>query len=353
MTLIADVQEPSKISTNNIALWHQYLRDARYQAAAFLSPEFSRACERAYGSARVAVLHEDGDVIGFFPFQFSGPFASKLGYAVRIGEELSDCAGVVARDGTSIPERKLLRICSLTGYHVSHLPLQQKEIRLDRAPTDSEIAKGHLINLSDGPEAYLENLTAANVDFVRDTERRMRRLAKDLGPIKYRSYPRPTSDQVRSIVERKRLQYRATKAEDVFAASSRLTLLLELTRVDSDFCRLHVSELCADEDVIASHIGLLGQGTLNYWFPVYEPDLRKYSPGRLLLWHTIQHAKDDGITLINRGEGDTQAKRDFSNAEQYFARRLMVRDGVAGVIARGFSALDWRLSTLRRVLARE
>ena len=49
--------------------------------------------------------------------------------------------------------------------------------------------------------------------------------------------------------------------------------------------------------VLARHFGLLHAGVLSYWFPVYDPEASKVSPGRLLLWHTLRAADAHGIQV--------------------------------------------------------
>jgi hypothetical protein len=62
---------------------------------------------------------------------------------------------------------------------------------------------------------------------------------------------------------------------------------------------------------LAGHFGLIHRDVLSYWFPVYDPAAKEVSPGRLLLWRTLQSADALGLRMIDRGEGDNQAKRDF------------------------------------------
>jgi CelD/BcsL family acetyltransferase involved in cellulose biosynthesis len=95
--------------------------------------------------------------------------------------------------------------------------------------------------------------------------------------------------------------------------------------------------------MVAAHFGLRCHETLHYWFPVYDPAYSTYAPGRILFRHVLEAIVQRGVTLIDRGEGDTQAKRDFANREHYFYRGLWNAGGAGALPARAALALIWRL----------
>jgi len=51
----------------------------------------------------------------------------------------------------------------------------------------------------------------------------------------------------------------------------------------------------------------------------------------------------EGVSVIDRGEGDTPAKRDFANHEHSFYRGLWTSGGIRSLPARAALALIWRL----------
>ena len=109
-----------------------------------------------------------------------------------------------------------------------------------------------------------------------------------------------------------------------------------------------MSTLYAGETWIASHFGLACNKTLHYWFPAYNPELRSLSPGRLLLKSIIDASDKAGLVRIDRGAGDTVAKRDFSTSSHRFHRGLWHR---ANAISLGYQlglSARWRLASKRR-----
>jgi len=83
---------------------------------------------------------------------------------------------------------------------------------------------------------------------------------------------------------------------------------------------------------------------LHVWFPVYNPKYSSYSPGRILFKHILVVAAQHGIRLFDRGEGDTQAKREFSNEEHIFSYGLWHVAGWRGLRARIVLSAFWRIS---------
>ncbi|MEM8987211.1 MAG: GNAT family N-acetyltransferase [Pseudomonadota bacterium] len=339
MTVSADIVKPSQLSETDIARWEELIRAAPHLQRAFLSYDFARACETAYERVYVAVFQESGRVRGFFPFQFESALHETLGSAVHVGERMSDAAGLVAEEGFALSVDDLMRLTRLWQMRMTHLLEDQSAFGL----TGEELVDGHLIDLKEGPEAYFEALRAANASFLRDTDRRGRKLEKTFGPQTYAYDTAPDKQSVDDIVQRKRAQYVETGAEDAFAAPRRLALIEALREVRSPFCTPVVSTLAAGQTWVAGHFGLMCLGTLNYWLPVYDKDARKFSPGRLLLWRTISNAAEHGLQRIDRGEGDSQAKRDFSTGRQRFGVAMWRRQGAKGVAARAMTSIAWRL----------
>ena len=102
--------------------------------------------------------------------------------------------------------------------------------------------------------------------------------------------------------------------------------------------------------MLAQHLGPLYHNVLSFWFPVHDPEAASVSPGRLLLWHMLQHGPDNGIELIDYGAGDAPYKVKFGNTA--------IRSGRAHWFSRGFwsgvahlqQGLEWRLKAVNRKL---
>jgi CelD/BcsL family acetyltransferase involved in cellulose biosynthesis len=327
--LEARVTAPSGLDAGEIAAWLGFMAATPGLGRAFLSPRFALASERAGGRVRVAVLRDAAGPCGFFAFQFASLWHQAFGAAEPVGGALADHAGLVARPGFAIGPDVLLRLCGLGSLFLRQLSPGQAGFGLAAAPA----AIGHLIDLSDGPAAYFEALAARDRPFFLDTERRARRVEKEFGRIEHATIRDPPAAAVEGLIAAKRAQYGRTEVADPLAGAEARRLLLLLARDGGPECRVVLGSLSAGGRILARHLGLLHGRTLSYWFPVYDPAARHVSPGRLLLWHTIRSAGEEGIALIDRGGGDSQAKRDFSTGTVQFGAAHYTTRGLRGRLA--------------------
>ncbi|WP_158639282.1 GNAT family N-acetyltransferase [Elioraea rosea] len=323
-----------------LAAWRTFQAATPHLRRAFFSPGFARACSEAWPEARVAVFRRGGEIAAFFPFQFAGTWQRRVGLAQRIGSNLSDHSGVIARPGFKITPAEMLRLSGIGALFIDHLTGGQEVFGLEA----EEWRLGHTIDLAGGAEAYFAALGVANKGFLADTERRMRRLEKDYGTAEFTFVDQPGWEEVQAVIDAKRAQYARTGAGDSFADPAHLRLIQALVATADPECRPVVSTLSAGGRVLARHLGLLHAGRLSYWFPVYDVEAQKVSPGRTLLWRTIRDADRHGIVWIDRGEGDSQAKRDFSTGVQQFGLAAWRMGGVRGLAADAVQRLRWRLA---------
>ena len=117
---------------------------------------------------------------------------------------------------------------------------------------------------------------------------------------------------IAGLVQLKRRQYQRTHMPDALAAERHVRLLAAMNEAPAPDCHLVMNRLEAGDRVLAQHLGPQHHEVLSYWFPVYDPEASNVSPGRLLLWLTIQRAEEYGIALIDRGEGDMPHKRELA-----------------------------------------
>lgn len=103
------VVRPGELGPDDIASWRAMQSSTPSLANPFLSPEFTVAVGEFRPSARVAVLSDGPDVVGFFPFE-----RGRLGAGMPIAAGLTDCQGVIHAPGLEWDARELLRACRLS-----------------------------------------------------------------------------------------------------------------------------------------------------------------------------------------------------------------------------------------------
>ena len=90
---------------------------------------------------------------------------------------------------------------------------------------------------------------------------------------------------------------------------------------------------------VVGHVGLRSDRILHYWFPVYNVELKTYSPGHLLLDSMIDHAASKGLHRIDLGTGTERAKRKFANLPKSYYSGGWHRPSIRGIAGRTIAHL--------------
>ena len=136
-----------------------------------------------------------------------------------------------------------------------------------------------------------------------DTRRRQKTLESELGPLRYVAED-PDPSVLRRCLEWKSGQYRATGFVDLFADRRNVALMEGLR----DAGALVVSSLYAGERLAAVHVGMRDGNRWMSWIPAYDAELRKYSPGRILLHHILEDSFRRGDREFDFLIGDEEYK---------------------------------------------
>jgi CelD/BcsL family acetyltransferase involved in cellulose biosynthesis len=78
-------------------------------------------------------------------------------------------------------------------------------------------------------------------------------------------------------------------------------------------CRGTLSVLYAKGEVVAGHFGLRSKTTWHWWFPAYNPQFEKYSPGLILILKMLENIAQSGTNIIDFGKGDQDYKLHLMN----------------------------------------
>jgi CelD/BcsL family acetyltransferase involved in cellulose biosynthesis len=340
--LSARTVAPHELDAREAARWEELCRTVPALASPFLSVHYARAVAASGGDVRVCVIARDGAPCAFLPYQMAGRLGRWLKSAEPVGGAMSDYFGLVAEPGLALEPRALLRLARLNHLAFSHLDETQLEFGLQ----GEQPRTGLRVRLDHSGGAPLDALLAQRQKYRKDTERRMRQLAAEVGPLDFVfDAGCDRAALVDRLVMHKRAQYARTGAPDALAEPWKTRLLAELSGYRFDSCRAVLSTLSAGEHWLAMHIGLVGNGVLQYWLPVYNPALSKYAPGRLLIHHIIAASATAAIHTIDRGEGDTASKRELANDEHHFLRGVWNNKSPASHLTSGLNSIKWRLAT--------
>ena len=117
------------------------------------------------------------------------------------------------------------------------------------------------------------------------------------------------------VIQWKREQCRRTGVVDFLGRRANEALLQAIRDVRSPEFAGVLSVLRVRDRIAAAHFGMRSRTTLHWWFPGYERELGRYSPGLILLLEMARAAAAAGLTRLDLGKGHDPYKRDFCTHE--------------------------------------
>lgn len=329
----AAVLRPHELGPGEEEAWRSMQRADPLLANPFLAPEFTRAVARQRGSARVAVLTQQGRTAGFFPFE-----RRPLGLATPIGSGMCDCQGLVHAAGFEWEAAELLRACGLQAWRYDHLTAGQHAFE----DGSTRRSTSPIIDLSGGYLAYLEHITAQHPHFLRDLRRKERRLVREAGELRF-VFDDTDPRMLERLMAWKSAWHRAKGQVDLFARPGMRELVADLHRTRSGTCTGVLSVLYADGRPVSCHFGLSSRRILTYWFAAHDPEFAKRSPGLLLHLWTAEAAADRGMAHIDLGKGDEAHKQCLKNGDLPLSEGWVDRGTATAALCRRQSQAAGRL----------
>jgi CelD/BcsL family acetyltransferase involved in cellulose biosynthesis len=340
--LHARVTTPLELESAEIAAWEHLSSTEAPLGSPFLSYHYARAVAQSGMDVRVCVIRQDGAIRGFLPYQFRDRLSAWVKAAEPAGGEMTDYFGLVAMPGLRIAPLQLLRLAKLNYLGFSHLD----ETQLNFGLSGEQPRVGLRSDLGPAPEAFMQALAVRQKKYIKDAMRLERQLGETVGPLRFETDQLDGRRQsLDTLIAEKRRQYRRTGVPDALEGRWKRALLEILSTYHFPSCRGLLSTLRAGDQWIASHFGLLGNGVLQYWLPVYNPDYARYAPGRLMSLALIRESQSIGYRFFDNGEGDSDEKRKLANAEHLYYRGAWHNATLRSFAIRSVQSLKWRVAS--------
>jgi CelD/BcsL family acetyltransferase involved in cellulose biosynthesis len=313
--------------------WLELQRSNPQLASPYFCPEFTLAVADACEDVRIAVMEDDRGIAGFFPYQ------SRWSMGEPVGRLLSDHHGVVCAPETRWDWAALLRAARLSCWRFDHLcESQARGIRFQRAESPGA-------DLSRGYAAYMAGRAAAHAEYVQGYRRKHRKLAREVGPLRFEAHV-DDSDVMEAVVRWKSQQYRRAGVADIFRLRWTRRLLDRIRHFDHPHFAGRLSALYAGDKLVAAHLGMRSERVWHWWFPIYDNEYAKYSPGIHLLMHTASEAAAQGIGLLDFGKGGETYKAVFADTTRALAEGTFTRSVAASALfVAPYQASRWLLRT--------
>lgn len=338
---VAHCKRFSELNDGELAFWRNTVAQHTQFQRAFMTATFCEVVARVDDKIRVLVIYGEGKLVGLIPLRIHHAWVGWFGVYEPVAGEMTDYFGAVVSPGTVLHMPSVLKSAGIGAIVFTHLDESQAAFGL----VGEESRKGLRTVITGRGTTHWEQLRALDKKLVADTERRERKLASEHGAISFELQSASPEADLEELIRLKKAQYTRTGRDDaVLFDEANAALLRGLLRSDHTECSGLLSVVRVNGKLVAAHFGLRSGDTLHFWFPVYVKEYASYSPGRILYRHVISEGSKIGIRILDRGEGDTQAKRDFANAEHLYSSGIMRVKGLMGYVSRLAISIMWYLS---------
>jgi CelD/BcsL family acetyltransferase involved in cellulose biosynthesis len=191
------------------------------------------------------------------------------------------------------------------------------------------------MDLSGGFEQYLRGRREAGSEVAR-VESKARKIAREVGEPTFVLHD-GSGEALAAMIGWKRAQYRRSGISDAFAVPWTSELLDRIAATQTPGFAGVCSALRVDGRIVAVHVGMRSDRVLHYWFPAYDPEFGKYSPGLVLVLRLAEEMSRAGVRAIDLGKGDSRYK------ESLMTGAVDLREGAVALPSLAASARKWRV----------
>jgi CelD/BcsL family acetyltransferase involved in cellulose biosynthesis len=269
----------------------------------YFHPEFTRVIAAVRDDVEVGVIEDGAQVVAFFPFQRVDASVGE-----PVGGVISDYQGLICAPDFACDPRELLQQCRLAAWNFDHLLTSQSSFTAFHHYTELSPQ----LDLSKGYESYASERRASGSEQIKKSGNLMRRLEREVGPLRLIAHTAADAPLQQTLAW-KSSQYLKSGKPDLFAMPWVRTALMHVQAAQISGFAGMLSLLYAGERLVAGHFGMRGQSVWHYWFPAYEPDMAKYSPGLILLLKMAEQAPSLGVRTIDLGKGMSVYKQRLMN----------------------------------------
>jgi len=329
------------LSTALTAQWLALTEAAADCSSPFLHPSYARLVAHVRPNVEVAVITKDEEPVGFVPFE-----RTAVGIGRPVGGRLCDRSGAIVRPDVSWEPVDVVRGTGLRMLRLTNVSQDDPAVR----PYWSGRVVAPYIDLTDGYDAYRQASILAGSGTMKRVDRRSRKLEGMLGPLRFVWHD--TSDDVlRTLLQWKEKQRRATRSPNVFELPWARRLLSMLRQPESDGFGGVLSALYAGDTLCAAHFGIRTGRVLHYWLAAYDEAMSRCSPGLLLLMRMASEAAARGMSRLDLGPGDEEYKLHISSGYQEVGTATACLGATMGSLVRAAEVVRLRARESRAIRA--
>ncbi len=298
-----EVKHPSELGADEVALWRAHQNADPSLASPYLSPDWARTVGAVRKDARVCVI--DGGR-GFLGVQLQSRAA-----AMGLGAPIADYQGIVGEPGLEVDPRALCRALGVGRIDLTHVPAGQTILAGRAAGSEGS----WIADVSQGAGVYNDGLKERRGEFVRQMDKKLRKLGRDKGLIKFTALSVDQA-QFNTMLEWKNAQLARSGQPRIWETGwVRRVLDASFAARERDFSGAFFT-LEVDGRLIAANYFLRSEKVLHDWIMAHDAEFDAFSPGVQLARWAVGWAADKGLREVDFGPGGYQYKRQVSTHQR-------------------------------------
>jgi CelD/BcsL family acetyltransferase involved in cellulose biosynthesis len=315
---------PKEIGDAEAALWRAHQAARPELGSPYLTPEWARIIGDARDDACVCVI-EGGE--GFLGVQRLSRFS-----AMGLGAPLADYQGLVGRRNIEIRAEKLCDALKVGRIDFTHVPAGQTLFAV------AGVEGSWIAETADGHAAYETGLKQRRSEFARQTEKKLRKLAREHGETEFSAgaFSRADFD---TLVSWKNAQLKRSGQPEIWARPWVRQTLNACFEARMDTFGGELFTLRAGGRLVAAAFGLRSPRVLHLWLIAHDSAFDAFSPGVQLTRWLIGWAADRGLSEVDFGPGDYQYKRQLASTQRMLERGVASRLSLSGMVRSAEHAL--------------
>ncbi len=303
--LDVETLHPSLLAPADVATWRVLAASQPQFSNPLMGPDFAQAVGKVREDARVAVVRQDGEAVGFLAYH-----RRPGGLARPIGSPLSDYHGLVSRPDAGLKIDDVLRAAEVSLFR--YTGLVDPNAVFPTAPEDDRTA--YVIDLREtDAEAYLEAIRAESPKKTKNYRRLDHKLEREVGPVRLVAGD-VSREAFNQLIDWKRDQLVRTGGHDFLRADWTRELMADLFTTRAGHLRGLMIGLYAGDTLVAGHFGVRQGQTYHPWIASTSPDHTAWSPGHIFFLRAIAAMPELGLTRYDLGPGHDHYKRAYGRS---------------------------------------
>ncbi|MEU7856486.1 GNAT family N-acetyltransferase [Nonomuraea sp. NPDC049141] len=316
------VVRPGDLGESERARWRALQKADTSLDNPFLSVEFALAMDRLRDRVRVAVIQDETGIAGFFPYE-----RHSFGIGKPLGGFLTTCHGLISVPDLRLEAKALLRACKLSVFDFDHLVAGQPTF----APYESDVRPAPVMDFTQGFDAWLQQVKTNSPKNLKTVRYKERKFGREQGGLRF-EWASADPEVLRTLLAWKSDQYRRTGRVDRFAQPWIVELIdLMFAEKSADFSGV-LTMLYAGDVPVAGHFGLRTATTLVGWFPAYDTEFARYSPGIVHHLQMAEAAAAAGLHMVDMGKGGKEYKDWLKSGVLYVAEGRVSRPSASAAV---------------------